>query len=138
MADLENNKKLLRKIADAFKELEATVNSHADVEVAPFSRACSLVSPLIGCLGIAFKFAEMDYVAKVHDLAEASKSIGTLQIMLDRDIKENRVRKVGSHTGNLLGVKRGLDLVKVLFEQILAAEYVYQNLNPFLDSSLLI
>ena len=58
--------------------------------------------------------------------------------MLDRDIKENRVRKVGSHTGNLLGVKRGLDLVKVLFEQILAAEYVYQNLNPFLDSSLLI
>ncbi|KAK4857466.1 hypothetical protein QYF36_001120 [Acer negundo] len=139
MADLENNEKPLRKIADAFKELEATVNSQtpgADVEVAPFSRACSLVSPLIGCLGIAFKFAEMDYVAKVHDLAEASKSIGTLQIMLDRDIKENRVRKVGSHTRNLLRVKRGLDLVKVLFEQILAAEIknvllVYNGLLVF-------
>ncbi|KAK2644777.1 hypothetical protein Ddye_019972 [Dipteronia dyeriana] len=125
MADLENNEKPLRKIAEAFKDLAAAVNSQtpgADVEVAPFSRACSLVSPLFGCLGIAFKFAEMDYVAKVHDLAEASKSIGTLQIMLDRDIEENRVRKAGSHTRNLLRVKRGLDMVKVLFEQIIAAE----------------
>ncbi|KAK3188670.1 hypothetical protein Dsin_028231 [Dipteronia sinensis] len=125
MADLENNEKPLKKIADAFNDLAATVNSQtpgADVEVAPFSRACSLVSPLFGCLGIAFKFAEMDYVAKVHDLAEASKSIGSLQIMLDRDIEENRVRKPGSHTRNLLRVKRGLDMVKVLFEQIIAAE----------------
>lgn len=66
MADLENEK-TLRKIADAFKELAATVNLQtADMEVAPFSRACSLVSPLFGCLGIAFKFAEMDYVAKVR------------------------------------------------------------------------
>lgn len=58
--------KPLRKIAEAFIELAATVNAQtADVEVAPFSHACSLVSPLFGCLGIAFKFAEMDYVAKV-------------------------------------------------------------------------
>lgn len=58
----------LRKIAEAFKELEAAVNSPAaDVEVAPFSHACSLVSPLFGCLGIAFKFAEIDYVAKVRN-----------------------------------------------------------------------
>ncbi|KAB1222653.1 hypothetical protein CJ030_MR2G010250 [Morella rubra] len=35
-----------------------------DVEVAPFSQACSLLSPLIGSLGIAFKFAEMDYTDK--------------------------------------------------------------------------
>lgn len=66
MVDLENEK-TLRKISDAFKELAATVNSQAaDMDVAPFSRACSLVSPLFGCLGIAFKFAEMDYVAKVR------------------------------------------------------------------------
>ncbi|KAB1222642.1 hypothetical protein CJ030_MR2G010239 [Morella rubra] len=48
--------------AEAFKELAATVDSRtADVEVTPFSRACSLLSPLIGSLGIAFKFTEMDY-----------------------------------------------------------------------------
>ena len=58
--------KPLRKIAESFKELANVVNSqNGDVEVATFSRACALVSPLFGCLGIAFKFAEMDYVAKV-------------------------------------------------------------------------
>ncbi|KAK9040579.1 hypothetical protein V6N11_015724 [Hibiscus sabdariffa] len=122
MANAESDK-TLRKIADAFKELAASVNSQtADIEVAPFSRACSFVSPLFGCLGMAFKFAEMDYVAKVGDLAQASKSIATLNTMLDRDIEGNCVRKAGSHTRNLLRVKRGIDMVRVLFEQILATE----------------
>lgn len=65
MADGE---KPLRKIAASFKDLAAAVNSQnpeVQVEVAPFSAACSHVSVLFGCLGIAFKFAEMDYVAKV-------------------------------------------------------------------------
>ncbi|XP_068322866.1 accelerated cell death 11-like [Pyrus communis] len=113
----------LRKIAEAFKELEAAVNSPAaDVEVAPFSHACSLVSPLFGCLGIAFKFAEIDYVAKVHDLSEASDSISTLQVLLDRDIEADCVRKAGSHSRNLLRVKRGIDMVRVLFEQIIVTK----------------
>lgn len=120
MADVE---KPLRKIADAFKELAATVNSETvDMEVAPFSRACSFVSPLFGCLGIAFKFAEMDYVAKVNDLIETSKSVTTLQVMLDGDVEGNCVKKAGSHSRNLLRVKRGLDMVRVLFEGILATE----------------
>ncbi|XP_044478132.1 accelerated cell death 11-like isoform X1 [Mangifera indica] len=115
--------KLLRKIAVAFNELAVTVNSQtADVDVATFSHACSLVSPLFGCLGFAFKFAEMDYVAKVADLAVASKSIMTLQALLDHDITGNSVRKAGSHTRNLLRVKRGLDMVRVLFQQIIATE----------------
>lgn len=60
--------KPLQRIAVAFKQLAGTITSdpNADVDVAPFSHACSLVSPLFGCLGIAFKFAEMDYVAKVN------------------------------------------------------------------------
>ncbi|KAG6769202.1 hypothetical protein POTOM_024819 [Populus tomentosa] len=123
MGDLETEKPL-KKIAEAFKELEATIKSQTqEVEVAPFSHACSLVSPLFGCLGIAFKFAEMDYVAKVHDLAEASKSIDTLQSVLDKDIERNSVRKGGSHSRNLLRVKRGLDMVRVLFEQIMVTEF---------------
>lgn len=65
MAGTDNDKPLT-KISESFKELAATVNLQAaDVELAAFSRACSYVSPLFGCLGIAFKFAEMDYVAKV-------------------------------------------------------------------------
>jgi|UniRef100_A0A2N9IHS0 HAMP domain-containing protein len=119
------NEKPLRKISEAFKELEATVNSQTpdiEVEVAPFSRACSLISPLFGCLGIAFKFAEIDYVAKVKDLGEASKSIGTLQALLERDIEANTIKKAGSHSRNLLRVKRGIDMVRVLFEQILVTD----------------
>lgn len=61
---------------------------------------------------------------QVHDLAEASKSIGTLQSVLDNDIERNSVRKAGSHSRNLLRVKRGLDMVRVLFEQIILTEYV--------------
>lgn len=117
------DEKPLRKISDAFKDLAATVNSEtSDIEVAPFSRACSLVSPLFGCLGIAFKFAEMDYVSKVNDLSEASKSIATLQALLDHDMEANCVRNAGSHSRNLLRVKRGLDMVRILFEQILVSE----------------
>ncbi|PIN13704.1 hypothetical protein CDL12_13673 [Handroanthus impetiginosus] len=119
--------KTLRKMAEAFKELANTLNQCPDgeearLELAPFSRACSLVSPLFRCLGIAFKFAELDYVAKVNDLADASRSILTLPVMMDGDIEANCVRRAGSHTRNLLRVKRGIDMVKVLFEHILSSE----------------
>ncbi|KAG5404250.1 hypothetical protein IGI04_010369 [Brassica rapa subsp. trilocularis] len=122
MAD-SNAERPLRKISTAFKELAATVSSPSpEVSVAQFSHACSLVSPLFGCLGIAFKFAQMDYVAKVEDLAKASSSVSTLVVMMERDIEANCVRKAGSHTRNLLRVKRGLDMVKALFEEIIASE----------------
>ncbi|CAA2988587.1 accelerated cell death 11 [Olea europaea subsp. europaea] len=121
--------KPLRKIAEAFKELANAINSQSPdgdeeprIELGQFSLACSLVSPLFGCLGIAFKFAERDYDDKVRDLAEASKSISTLEVMMDKDIESNCVRTGGSHTRNLLRVKRGLDMVRVLFAQILASE----------------
>lgn len=61
---------------------------------------------------------------QVDDLSKASKSVGTLKSLLDHDIEQDTVRKAGSHSRNLLRVKRGLDMVRVLFEQILASEYV--------------
>lgn len=67
----------LPRIAEAFKDLASVVtdSQNAEVKVAPFSHACSLVSPLFGCLGVAFKFAEMDYVAKVFDSLTRDPSI---------------------------------------------------------------
>ncbi|KAK6130496.1 hypothetical protein DH2020_035754 [Rehmannia glutinosa] len=119
--------KTLKKMAEAFKELANTINQCPDgeearLELGPFSRACSLVSPLFRCLGIAFKFAELDYVAKVNDLVEASTSISVLPVMVDGDIEADCVRRGGSHTRNLLRVKRGIDMVKVLFEHIISSE----------------
>lgn len=121
---INNSNKTLHQIAVAFKNLANTVSDSqsAEVEVAPFSHACSLISPLFGSLGIAFKFAEMDYVAKVNDLAEASKSIPKLHSLIDQDVQANSVRNAGSHTRNLLRVKRGLDMVRVLFQQMIVTE----------------
>ncbi|KAF0912066.1 hypothetical protein E2562_012967 [Oryza meyeriana var. granulata] len=116
--------KPLRRIAASFEELAAVAKQQPPgaMEVGSFARACSNVSVLFGCLGIAFKFAEMDYVAKVDDLLEASKSISKLPEMVELDIQKGTVRQAGSHTRNLLRVKRGIDMVKILFEQILVTE----------------
>ncbi|KAH6770269.1 Glycolipid transfer protein family protein [Perilla frutescens var. hirtella] len=119
--------KPLKQMADAFKELTNNISQfpegeEARIDLGPFSHACSLVSPLFRCLGIAFRFAELDYVAKVNDLTEASKSISMVPVMMDDDIKSDCVRKAGSHTRNLLRVKRGIDMVKVLFEHIISSQ----------------
>lgn len=116
------NEKPLIKIADAFKELANIIISKNDIEVAAFSRACSFVSPLFGSIGFHFEFIEMDYVIKVNDMAEASKSFKTLQSMVDHDVQTNTVRKQGSHSRNLLKIKRGLEFLKVLFEQVILTE----------------
>jgi hypothetical protein len=109
----------LRQIAEAFEELALALKSgNGDIQLAPFCRACSRVSVLFGYLGIAFKFAEKDFVDKIQSLTEASSSSATLQALVDSDIKSGSVRG-GSYSNNLLLVKRGLDMVKVLFERLL-------------------
>jgi len=45
--------------------------------------------------------------------------------MVDQDVQTNSVRKQGSHSRNLLKIKRGLEFLKVLFEQVLLTEYVH-------------
>lgn len=55
-------------IVGAFEELAKLLNCEGNRELRldTFCDACSLVSVLFSCLGLAFKFAEMEYVAKVH------------------------------------------------------------------------
>ncbi|MFS7993342.1 putative glycolipid transfer protein [Helianthus anomalus] len=57
----------LSLIADAFEEILDSVNKDVSVELhlKPFCDACSLISVLFGSLGIAFKFAEMEYSSKI-------------------------------------------------------------------------
>ena len=59
----------LSAIVQAFEELSKFLGCQMKVEelqLDTFCDACSLVSVLFSCLGLAFKFAEMEYVAKVH------------------------------------------------------------------------
>ncbi|KAL1562163.1 hypothetical protein AAHA92_04771 [Salvia divinorum] len=126
----------MKKMAEAFKELCNRLNrfpegEEARLELAAFSNACSLVSPLIRCFGGVFLFAEIDYVAKVNDLMEASKSVSVLPVMIDDDVRSDCVRKAGSHTRNLLRLKRTLDMIKILFEEIISSGYALLHLYLF-------
>ncbi|KAF9625568.1 hypothetical protein IFM89_024341 [Coptis chinensis] len=111
-------------IAHAFEELSKILakNNEQDLHLIPFTDACRLVSVLFNCLGIAFKFAEMEYVAKVRGLVEASKTYETLNNILDHDVEHDTVRKPGSLSRNLRRVRQGLDLIRALFEQFLSAD----------------
>ncbi|KAJ4821871.1 hypothetical protein Tsubulata_026838 [Turnera subulata] len=128
----------LSSVAEAFEELAECVKSQGkngsqnttegnnnkqhkpELELETFCDACSLVSVLFSSLGLAFKFAECEYVAKVGSLLEASKKVNTLQTIIDLDVANGSVRTAGSHSRNLRRVRQGLDLIRALFEQFLA------------------
>ncbi|XP_071707758.1 ACD11 homolog protein-like [Rutidosis leptorrhynchoides] len=127
----------LSSIAQAFEEISDLINKnkketgnnndnddckYVDLQLKPFCEACTLVSVLFGCLGIAFKFAEMEYTAKLRDLLEASKDFNTLSSVVDHDLKNKTVKSPGSHTRNLRRVRQGLDLIRELFQNFLSAE----------------
>ncbi|KAJ3697705.1 hypothetical protein LUZ61_001410 [Rhynchospora tenuis] len=113
----------LSAVAEAFEQLSRLIESgERCLRLSTFGSACSLVSVLFGCLGFAFKFAELEYVAKVNDLIEASKEYDTLQSIIDNDVKNNTVRHKGSHSRNLRRVRLGLDLIRALFEQFLVTK----------------
>ena len=60
----------LSAIVEAFEELakisKAKKNGSEEIKLDIFCDTCSLVSILFGCLGLAFKFAELKYVSKVR------------------------------------------------------------------------
>ncbi|XP_071735646.1 ACD11 homolog protein-like isoform X1 [Rutidosis leptorrhynchoides] len=129
----------LSSIAQAFEEISDLINKNkkgndnnnnnnnndnefVDLRLKPFCEACTLVSVLFGCLGMAFKFAEMEYTAKVRDLLEASKKFNTLSSVVDHDLKNKTVKSPGSHTRNLRRVRQGLDLIRELFQNFLSSE----------------
>ncbi|XP_042019764.1 ACD11 homolog protein-like [Salvia splendens] len=114
----------LAAVVDAFEQISAVLKAkglHHDLDLKTFCDACSLVSVLFGCLGISFKFAEMEYVSKVNDLAEASQRYRTLNSVLDYDTQNNSVRTQGSLSRNLRRVRQGLDLIRALFQNFLSS-----------------
>lgn len=111
----------LSAIVVAFEDLADTVDkSKEEICFKSFCDACALVSVLFNSLGLAFKFAEMEYCAKVRGLSEASKTYSTLHDILDNDVQNERVKCPGSLSRNLRRVRQGLDLIRALFEQFLS------------------
>ncbi|XP_076913706.1 ACD11 homolog protein-like [Bidens hawaiensis] len=118
----------LSLIADAFEELSGSVKSgnikdgSFDLDIKPFCEACSLISVLFGSLGIAFKFAEMEYTSKVNDLLDAASVYGTLSKVIDCDVKTDTVQAAESLTRKLRRVRQGLDLIRELFQNFLSTD----------------
>ncbi|KAK9676189.1 hypothetical protein RND81_11G059900 [Saponaria officinalis] len=111
----------LSSIVEAFEELADIVeNSKDEIRLRTFCDACALVSVLFNSLGLAFKFAEMEYCAKVRGLSEASNTFSTLHEILDHDVQNDTVKCPGSLSRNLRRVRQGLDLIRALFEQFLS------------------
>ncbi|XP_028094982.1 protein XRI1-like isoform X2 [Camellia sinensis] len=75
--------------------------------------------------------------SKVRDLVEASNMYGTLNNVLDVDVKNDTVRTQGSLSCNLRRVRQGLDLIRAIFENFLSSEYVPLFYSIFLLSHLL-
>lgn len=70
MSCQDQDKTPLTAIVEAFEKLATRVeNLQDDLPLKAFCDACSLVSVLFDSLGIAFKFAEMEYCAKVFFLS---------------------------------------------------------------------
>ncbi|KAK2635827.1 hypothetical protein Ddye_030619 [Dipteronia dyeriana] len=117
----------LSAVVGAFENLANLVNSKSngdcyqpELHLDMFCDACSLVSVMFSYLGLAFKFAELEYVSKVQDLLEASETYDTLDNILERDVTNDTVKAPGSLSRNLRRVRQGLDLVRALFEQFLS------------------
>ncbi|GAU14846.1 hypothetical protein TSUD_50580 [Trifolium subterraneum] len=120
----------LSAITEAFEGLSEKVKgikngSTEHLRLDNFCEIASLVSVLFRCLGLAFKFAEMEYVAKLHALVEASKTYQTLQDIIDHDVANYTVKTSGSNSRNLRRVRQGLDLVRAIFDQLLSTSDSY-------------
>ena len=75
-------------------------------------------------------------VGQVKSLKDASKTFATLPEMMDADVQNGTVRVQGSFTRNLLRVKRGLELNRMLFEGMLADRFVpLSDLPPQINSN---
>ncbi|KAB1218617.1 hypothetical protein CJ030_MR3G026497 [Morella rubra] len=83
----------LSAVVEAFEEMAKLLKSRKEdqqLRLDTFCEACSLVSVFFGCLGLAFKFAESEYLSKIRDLEEGSKTYNTLQDIINADVENKR------------------------------------------------
>lgn len=55
-------------------------------------------------------------------MVEASKTLDTIQNILDLDVENETVKTPGSRSRNLRRVRQGLDLIRAIFEQFLMTD----------------
>ncbi|KAI3906951.1 hypothetical protein MKW92_022058 [Papaver armeniacum] len=113
---------LLGNMSSAFRELAASTVD-GEMEVKPFAEACFYITSLVRLLGPFFMFAVKDVAGKVDDMNKASELFRTLKSMVEADNEQNEFWNAYSHSRNLLRLKRIIEMVKILFEQIVASNF---------------
>ncbi|XP_059596811.1 accelerated cell death 11-like [Vitis vinifera] len=114
--------KLLTRIADTTKELADCVNSSTPrLEVHRLVHGCRVGYLFIGYFGPPFKFAQMELSSKVNDLKNGARPDDTLETMIDREIEQQCAKKPYSGSRSLIRVKRSINMLKVMFEEMLSS-----------------
>lgn len=83
-----------------------------------FNNLCNFL--LVVSSGIHIFWFKHEYRFQVRDLAEASEIFGSLNSILDYDVRNDTVRTPGSLSRNLRRVRQGLDLIRALFQNFLS------------------
>ncbi|CAN6342601.1 unnamed protein product [Urochloa humidicola] len=117
---MADNDKPLRKFSRAFQDLSKMVAPNCPpMTVEAFSHACSKLQDLIYLLGEDASFSFDEYAPKVEQIKSASRHASTLEELIDQEKVNNSVKAPDSNSRILLRLKRALEFVKVLFQEMM-------------------
>ncbi|CAN6356119.1 unnamed protein product [Urochloa humidicola] len=92
--------------------------------VEAFSHACSELQDLIYLMGDDASFSFDDYAAKVDQIESASIHASTLEELIDKEKANNSIKAPDSNSRVLLRLRRALEFVKVLFQEMMKGREV--------------
>uniref|UniRef100_A0A0E0LXV8 Glycolipid transfer protein domain-containing protein n=1 Tax=Oryza punctata TaxID=4537 RepID=A0A0E0LXV8_ORYPU len=110
-----------RPLAEYAAELEAlslSVRAAPPLRLKPLVQACHHALAFFDLLGAAFWKTE--YAERLVALERAAEAMDNAEELVDRDVATGRVRATGTHSNNLVRVKRGIELKRALFQLMLA------------------
>ncbi|XP_006660377.1 accelerated cell death 11-like [Oryza brachyantha] len=112
-----------RPLAEYAAELEAlseSVRAAPPLRLRPLVQACHHALAFFDLLGVEAAFWKTEYTERLVELERASEAVGTAEELVDRDVAAGRVTATGTHSNNLVRVKRGIELKRALFQLMLA------------------
>ncbi|KAI3853444.1 hypothetical protein MKX03_037405 [Papaver bracteatum] len=108
---------LLGKMSVELKNLATTVNQGREIEVKSFVKACSTITSIVSHFGLGSVVGDLD--EEVNAIKKKSGSYTTLRSMLEAGIEQD----------NVLNLRRVIEVVKNLFQEILKTKFNDQGAN---------
>uniref|UniRef100_A0A0E0ENY1 Glycolipid transfer protein domain-containing protein n=1 Tax=Oryza meridionalis TaxID=40149 RepID=A0A0E0ENY1_9ORYZ len=121
--EVEGGEGRRRPLAEYAAELEAvslSVRAAPPLRLKALVRACHHALALFDLLGVEAGFWKTEYAERLVALERAAEAMDSAEELVDRDVAAGRVRATGTHSNNLVRVKRGIELKRVPFQLMLA------------------